>query len=314
MDDSDDRTLPAIRRAPGGWVRRSAVGWLLVMGVAALMGGSSGRPPPVLAAWSSTPNGTGEALAQLVPPGNTPDASATGRNMTVTWAASTLTGGTPVSGYRVRRFDTLAAEQTVLAGCDDVITELSCTENAVPAGSWRYTVTPVFGTWTGTQSTPSAEEVTSSASLVIPSSTISSLPATLNGSVTGFGDGEGLTWHLDSASGPVLSGTPATVPAGGDASITVTIPAGTSDDPHSVFAVGDLGTLASAAITILDPPVLTTLQMFDITANGKIDRVVATFSKPLGDLHGGHHPMDAHLGAVGRNPAPRWWSAATPPP
>src|SRR3954464_8651253 len=135
-------TSPETTVAPRGTIRRSAVCWLLAMGIIALLSGSSGRHPPVLVAWSATPNGTGAALAQLVPPGNTPVASVDVRNMTVTWSSSTLTGGTLASGYLVRRFDTLAVEHTVSDGCGGIITGLSCTENAVPAGTWRYTVTP----------------------------------------------------------------------------------------------------------------------------------------------------------------------------
>ena len=96
------------------------------------------------------------SLAQLVPPGNTPDVSAAGRDMTISWAESVLTGGTPASGYVVRRFDTNNVEQTVLAGCDTIITGLTCTENLVPAGTWKYTVTPLFNSWMGTASLESA--------------------------------------------------------------------------------------------------------------------------------------------------------------
>ena len=141
--------------------------------------------------------------------------------------------------------------------CSGVVEALACTETAVPAGAWRYTVTPVLDAWTGSPSLESAAAVTSSATLTLASSIVSELPATLDGTVSGFVNGESLTFHLDSPSGPVLVGTPASVPTGGSTDITVTIPVGTDNSPHSVFAVGDAGTLASHAITVLDPPVLT---------------------------------------------------------
>ena len=43
--------------------------------------------------------------------------------------------------------------------------------------------------------------------------------------------------------------TPSPVPVGGSATVSVTIPAGTSLGAHTVFAVGSLGSTASAAIT-----------------------------------------------------------------
>jgi hypothetical protein len=234
--------------------------------------------------------GEGGSLAQLVPPGNTPDASALGRDMTVSWAESFLTGGAASTGYELRRYDTDGVEETVLDGCSGIITGLSCTENSVPTGAWRYTVTPLFGSWTGTASLKSAAEVTSPATLTFVSSTVDTLPATLSGTVTGFVTDEAITFHLDSASGPVLDGTPATVPVGGTADVTVTIPAGTDNSPHSVFVVGDQGTLASRAIIVFQPPVLTALEMFDTNANGKIDQVLVTFSKTLATYTAGTTP------------------------
>ncbi len=260
---------------------------LAVIGLAAVFGGRSNR---ATASYSAATAGDGRSIAQLVPPGPTPAALAVGRDMTVTWSESTLTGGTPASDYLVRRYDTNSVEANVGAGCAGLVGGLSCVESAVPAGTWQYTITPILGGWTGTESIKSAPQVTSSAALVLSSPTINALPATLVGSSTGFVAGESLTFRLDSATGSVLAGTPSVVAPGGTDSITVTIPLGTDDTPHSVFAVGGSGTQASHSIYVLDPPTLTALQMFDGDRNGLVDQVVATFSKPLAGYSAGTAP------------------------
>src|SRR5437773_497359 len=76
--------------------RRWIVLALFALGfVAALVGGAGAGPASLRSiAYSGAAGGNGRNLAQLVPPGNTPSASAAGRDITVTWAASSLTGGT----------------------------------------------------------------------------------------------------------------------------------------------------------------------------------------------------------------------------
>jgi hypothetical protein len=270
--------------------QRSRLLVALVTFTAAAIAGPTGSLPTAHASYSAASAGDGGSVAQLVPPGNTPSASAVSRDITVTWAPTSLTGGTPATGYLVRRYTTTGVEHAVLDECTGVVVTLSCTEHDVPTGSWRYTVTPLFGNWTGSPSVESAAVVTSAASLTLTTSTVSALPATLDGTIAGFTSDDSLTFHLDGEDGPLLSGTPSTVPSGGSAAITVTIPAGTDDSPHSVFAVGGDGTLASHPITVLDPPVLTGMEMRDVNANGKVDKVVVTFSKPLAPYSAGTTP------------------------
>ena len=94
-----------------------------------------------------------------MPTGNTPSASVPllSFNVTVSWSASTFSGGGPVSGYVVKRYPAAGgAGVTPAAGCSGTVAGTSCTENAVPLGSWRYSVTPVAGGWSGTESAQSA--------------------------------------------------------------------------------------------------------------------------------------------------------------
>ncbi|TAL46478.1 MAG: hypothetical protein EPN91_00165, partial [Salinibacterium sp.] len=106
----------------------------------------------------STSGSNGASAAAAVNQGATPAVSPAGSNVTVSWAASTLTTGDAVSGYIVKRYDasTLVA-QTILSSCTGTIASLSCTENSVPVGSWKYSVTPVFSSnWQGAESSKSS--------------------------------------------------------------------------------------------------------------------------------------------------------------
>ena len=58
-----------------------------VVTAAALVGGAAGPAPVARADYTAGSVGEGSGLAQLVPSGNTPEASAVGRDMTVTWTA-----------------------------------------------------------------------------------------------------------------------------------------------------------------------------------------------------------------------------------
>lgn len=152
------------------------------------------------AAWSADGTGSGQVRSQSVPQGSTPAASLSVRDVTVSWAAVTLSGGTPAAGYRLARYPSTGTTAQSLTSCTGVITALSCTETSVPVGSWRYTVTPARGSWTGAES--------------------------------GY----------------------------------------------------------SATVVVAGPPALSTLEMFDVNGNGKVDRVVATFDKTLAAYTAGTAP------------------------
>ncbi len=61
------------------------------------------------------------------------------------------------TGYLVKRYNSsTGVVQTILSACTGTITALSCVESSVPAGSWKYTVTPKIGTnWVGQESSQS---------------------------------------------------------------------------------------------------------------------------------------------------------------
>ena len=116
--------------------------------------------------WSagSGTGGNGASASTTVNQGATPTPAVVGDAVIVTWPASTLASGAAVTGYLVRRYDqaTLTA-QIVQESCAGRISATSCTEHGVPSGQWRYSVTPVIGTyWTGAESPLSSPVTTDS--------------------------------------------------------------------------------------------------------------------------------------------------------
>jgi hypothetical protein len=108
-------------------------------------------------AWAMTGSGSGSIGSKTMPAGNTPTASAALTNVTVSWTASQFASGGNVPGYVVKRYNAFTnALQTTLANCSGIVAATSCTENNVPPGSWKYSVTPAAGGWRGTESAQSS--------------------------------------------------------------------------------------------------------------------------------------------------------------
>lgn len=217
----------------------------------------------------SAAGGNGASAATTVNQGATPTATALRRTVTVSWSASTLANGNAVAGYIVKRYDASTLTlQTTLSGCAGTVTATTCTETGVAPGEWVYSVTPVFATnWRGAESLKSRAVSVTAATLTLSSTRVR--PATtVTGTAAGFAGGETLRYRLDSATGTELTGslagspTPATVPAGGGGSVVITVPSGTSDGAHSVYAVASPSADMAVADVVVDgtappAPVLT---------------------------------------------------------
>lgn len=212
------------------------------------------------AAWNASATGKGYSKAVSVPQASAPSSVVSGRDVAVSWPVTRLPDNTPVGGYKVKRFDAgTGTSQTVNASCTGTIAALTCTEFGVAPGSWKYAVVPVQALWLGPQSPNGATVTVVAPSLTLSTTTMNALPTTSGGSLASFLDGESITFRLDNAtSGTVLTGstTPSPVPTGGSATVSVTIPLGTTLGSHTVFAVGSGGSTASAAISVVDttPP------------------------------------------------------------
>ncbi len=252
-------------------------------------------PGVALASWAGGGAGSASSRAISLPGGNTPSVSVTGRNVTVSWAATNLPGPTPVAGYVVSRYDAgTNALQTVGASCGETVAALSCTEAATPGGTWYYKVAPKQGSWVGPRGAASANVTVAAPSLAFSSSTtMTTLPTTLAGTIASFATGETIAFRLDNpTSGTILTGsaTPSTIPAGGGAAISVTIPAGTSNGAHTVYAVGSLGTQTGTGITVavdVAPPTISAMTIAKTTGylagsikQGSMYYVYATVTDP----------------------------------
>jgi Bacterial Ig domain len=110
---------------------------------------------PAFAAWQlGSSAATAAAKARSIQAASAPTATPSGHSVALTWPETTLSGNGPgVTGYRVKRYDSGGTAQTVAAGCSGTVASAGCTEDGVPDGSWRYSVTPTQGpSWTGAES------------------------------------------------------------------------------------------------------------------------------------------------------------------
>ena len=235
-----------------------------------------GAPDASRAAWQSPGNGGQSARAITLPSGSTPSASVSNRSVSLSWSAASLPGGGAVGGYSVRRYSTGGALQSIGSACSGTIVTTSCIETAVPGGTWRYTVAPVLESWTGAESAPSASVTVAAAAMSLTGGPVTSLPATLSGTLSSFVPGQSVTFRLDNAtSGTVLSGSiiPSTIPASGGASLSVTLPAGVVNGSHTIYAVGSSGDIASAAVTVAVPTTITTSawDMRDVSTTNSVN-------------------------------------------
>ena len=112
----------------------------------------------------------GAAQAGTLDAGNQPDALATDRDVTVTWAQNSpaflgsLLGDDPDGGYLIKRYAANGGSAiTPGASCNGLrqggADPLSCTENSLPTGRWQYTVTPKYHNWLGPESSHSASAI-----------------------------------------------------------------------------------------------------------------------------------------------------------
>jgi hypothetical protein len=222
-----------------------------------------GVPATAFASWGSGGGGGASSKAVVMPQGNAPTVSVLGRNVTVSWSASSFPSGPNVNAYRLGRYDGALVSQTVGASCNGSVSALTCTEAAVPAGTWTYTVTPKQAGWLGAQSARSTPVTVAAASFSITVGTpVTALPGSVSGPLSGYATGETVTFRLDDPNtGAILTGStvPGSIPAAGTALASVTIPNGTGAGSHSIYAIGSAGTTASANFVVSDttPPNVT---------------------------------------------------------
>lgn len=130
--------------------------WFLLLAAAVAVG----FPGGAAASWRLTGSGSAAAMAKTLGSGNVPTGSVSGHKVTVSWTASSYTNGGAPAGYVIRRYNaSTGVVQTIGANCSGTIAGLTCTENGVPAGSWKYTVQPATANWRGPESAKSTTVV-----------------------------------------------------------------------------------------------------------------------------------------------------------
>jgi hypothetical protein len=185
--------------------------------VSALLFAVLAPPGAAQAAWSlAGPGARAYVRADSLPlTGAGPTADQVGGSVGITWTQGSfhgqLLGARTYGGYRVNRYDVGGTAQSVGAGCAGVISgataSLNCTETGVPAGTWRYGITPVLGNWIGTEGSRSLVVLDTTAPVV-------TLTTPVNGSIT-------------NDTTPALSGA-AGNSAGDAATVTVKVYSGTT--------------------------------------------------------------------------------------
>jgi hypothetical protein len=159
-----------------------------------------------------------------------------------------------VNGSLVERYDGADVAQGVGASCDGTVTTLTCTEGAVPPGTWTYAVTPKHHGWNGAEGPRSVAVTVDAPSLTLsPPASLATLPGTMSGTIASFVTGETVEFRLDDPStGQVLSGSVVSspIPFSGSSSVSVTIPELTSAGTHTLYAIGSMGTQASATFGV----------------------------------------------------------------
>jgi chitobiase/beta-hexosaminidase-like protein len=218
-----------------------------------------------LAYWTtnSAAGSKGAAAAASVNGGATPSVSVTaiGREVSVSWGASTLSNGAGVTGYHVERYPSGGGvgDMSPIGTCSGTVAGTSCTEDDVPPGAWVYTVTPVLGNWHGAASSSSGLVTIGAATLALSGSPFGDAaftPATANatGTISGFsgtgsgGHGENVSYSLDGST--PLTGSPTSVGTSGAAAIiSLGIPKIAGDGAHTVTATGDAAYHPSQAST-----------------------------------------------------------------
>jgi hypothetical protein len=223
--------------------------------------GTSALAGVAFAYWASTDaSNPAAAVADSIAAGATPTLGGiNGQDVTLSWSPVTTTLGAAVGGHTVARYSVASGGTAVAAtgGCAGAVTATTCTEQAVPAGTWHYAVTPTIALWAGAESGRRSVTVVAASFTIGAGQTIAPPAAVTGGALAQFKSNEAVTFRLDSAAGTVLAASISAVNASGTASgFTVTIPSGPTDGTHTIVAVGAGGSSATSNSFTLDgtPP------------------------------------------------------------
>jgi hypothetical protein len=195
--------------------------------------------------WTTQGSGSANAsVGTLSAPGNV-TATAGASSVSVGWTGSTISNGTPAQGYYVTRTDTSNSQTAPACGssASSLITSTSCSDTSVPNGTYTYSVTAVYRTWSavGTSGTvtlagdttpPTVQSINRSASSPTNASSVG-FDVTFSETVTGVNSSD----FALAASG--VTGASITGVSGSGASYTVTVSTGSGSGTLGLNLVDD---------------------------------------------------------------------------
>ena len=195
------------RKRQRGSVRRASL-ILLVLAAFTAIGNSA------WGYWTAPGIGTAQATSGTLNAPTNLVASATigSRTVTLTWTGSSLSTGAAAQGYYLTRINN--SDSSTTAACGSSPTNLkpapTCADSAVPDGTFHYTVTAVFNSWTATSLWSNNVTVRTASKLAFttqPSSAISATALTTQPVVT-VQDATGVTITTDTTSVTLTLTTP----------------------------------------------------------------------------------------------------------
>jgi len=201
------------------------------------------------------------ARADSLAKGSTPTVNLVGRDVTISWTASSFVGlpATSASGYRVARYAATSGLAPVVVACapstnptppTPATALTTCTERNVPSGNWAYAVTPTFGSWIGPESDRTPVAIAVATCAVTPGQAFPSTGGRIRGVVvTNFRSEERIEFRVDASTGPIVAGDGESSDGDG-ATRTFTLRLGpNAADPgaHVLVAIGSRGSKADCA-------------------------------------------------------------------
>lgn len=208
-----------------------------VIALAIVLGGSA----VAWAFWTATDSSNpGRSAADTLPVGQTPTASLSTpggvETATITFNRLATTGGQTVPAFLIKRYSTASGgTASATFTCTPATgSPVSCTESAVPAGTWYYTDTPTVAgsNWVGAESARSAAVTTDTTAPTVTyaqdpakningyNNTAVTVTLTATDEIGGSGVAR-ISYKVDSAATVQVNAASATFPVSGDGTHTV---------------------------------------------------------------------------------------------
>ncbi len=262
---------------------------------------------PAAAYWTTTGAGVGDAGTSDLSPAAIDAPGASAGTTTITWTDQAELSDDPAAGtitYVVQRSLGGGAYVAIAGGdCAGAIARpaTSCTDTVAATGSYSYRVVASLATWTAVSNAVAVSVNTDTSYPTASITRITASPTNLTSLQWRVSFSEPVTGvdatDLALVTGGAVSGAAITSVTGSSATYTVTVNAGSGDGTIGLNLVDDdsirdaaanpLGGAGNGSVTgpvdTIDrtAPALTTLQMLDTNADGKVNSIRATFNESV---------------------------------